>query len=156
MDRCKKLEENFFVSGQVSRESLEQAAALGITRLINNRPDFEEAGQPSHAQVRGWAAELGLEYYFVPVVPGSLSAETLEEFSRAIHFSAGDLHGPDNSPGKVLACCRSGARSCALWALDRASRRAIAVEDIIRAAKNAGYDISPMKDSLEHLARLPG
>lgn len=146
MSVCKQLEENFFVAGQVSRESLEQAAALGITRLINNRPDGEETGQPTHEEVSAWASELGLEYHFVPVVPGTLTSDALKKFSEAVNCDT----------GRVLACCRTGTRSCALWALDRASRGAVPVDDIIAAAKGAGYDIAPMKASLEQLAALPG
>ena len=145
MNVCKQLEENFFVSGQVSRDSLEHASALGITRLINNRPDGEEAGQPTHEEVSAWAGELGLDYHYVPVVSGTLTAEALEKFSKA---ADGD--------GRVMACCRTGTRSCVLWALERASRKAAPVEDIIAAAGEAGYDISAMKPSLEQLAGLAG
>ena len=144
MSVCKQLEENFFVSGQVTRESLEHATALGITRLINNRPDGEEAWQPTHEEVSAWAGELGLEYRFVPVPPGGLSAQTLEDFSEAV--SGVDV--------RVLASCRTGSRSCFLWALERASRKAAPVDEIIAAAGGAGYDISPMKASLEQLAGL--
>lgn len=150
MSRCRQLEENFFVSSQVSRASLQEAARLGITRLINNRPDFEEAGQPTHEEVSAWASELGLEYYFVPVVPGDLTKEALDQFSRAI-----DNRGEDSGATRVMASCRTGTRSCALWALARASRRVMPVDDIVRAAKDAGYDIAPMKASLEQLAALP-
>lgn len=151
MNRCKQLEENFFVSGQVSRASLEQATALGITRLVNNRPDFEEPGQPTHEEISIWASELGLECYYVPVVSGALTPEVLDRFSTAIDCSDGDC-----KDGRVMASCRTGARSCALWALERASRRVIPVDDIIRAASDAGYDVAPMKASLEQLAGLSG
>ena len=151
MNRCKQLEENFFVSGQVSRESLERAMVMGITRFINNRPDFEEDGQPTHEEIKGWASELGLEYHFVPVVPGALTAEVLEQFTGAVSIGEGGC-----SKGPVMASCRTGARSCALWALERASRGALPVDDIIAAAKAAGYDIAPMKASLEQLAGFPG
>ncbi len=144
MNDCKQLEEDFFVSGQVSRESLEQAVALGITRLINNRPDGEEAGQPSHREVSAWAGELGLEYHFIPLVPGRLTAEVLEQFSKVVKCDE----------GRVLASCRTGTRSCALWALERASRGAAPSDEIIAAAGQAGYDISAMRASLEQLASL--
>jgi uncharacterized protein (TIGR01244 family) len=144
MSLCKQLEDNFFVSGQVSRDSLEHAVALGVSRLINNRPDGEEAGQPSNEEVSAWADELGLEYYFVPVVPGTLTAEVLEQFTEAVKCDE----------GRVMASCRTGTRSCVLWALERASRRAIPVDDLITAAGQAGYDIAAMKPSLEQLANL--
>lgn len=69
MNVCKRLEENFFVAGQVTRDSLEHASALGITRLINNRPDGEEAGQPTHEEVSAWACELGLDYHLFRSCP---------------------------------------------------------------------------------------
>lgn len=154
MSVCKQLEQNFFVSGQVTRQSLRQAVALGITRLINNRPDGEEADQPSHEQVCAWAGELGMEYHFVPVAPGEMTPEALDQFSTAIS-SAAAKGGADGSGERVLASCRTGGRSCILWALDRASRKVTPVDDIIAAAGEAGYDISPMKESLEQLAGMP-
>lgn len=144
MSICKQLEEDFFVSGQVSRDSLEHATSLGITRLINNRPDGEEAGQPTHEEVSAWADELGLEYHFVPVVTGTLTEEVLEQFSKAVI----------GGEGRIMASCRTGTRSCVLWALERASRRAVPIDDIIAAAGVAGYDITAMKPSLEQLANL--
>lgn len=159
MSVCKQLEEDFFVSGQVTRESLEQAAALGITRLINNRPDGEEAGQPSSKEVGAWAGELGLDYHFIPVAAGAMTPEVLAQFSAAVNCASVNSAADgvaDDIGVRVLASCRTGTRSCVLWALDRASCRAAPVDHIIAAAGEAGYDISAMKASLEQLAGSSG
>ena len=38
---------NEYISGQISINMMEEISNLGITLIINNRPDDEEGGQPS-------------------------------------------------------------------------------------------------------------
>ena len=53
--------------------------------------------------------------------------------------------------GPLLAYCRSGTRSCHLWALAAAQGGADADELVAKAA-NAGYDLSGMRPVLERLS----
>lgn len=53
--------------------------------------------------------------------------------------------------GPVLAFCRSGTRSCMLWALARAKQGADPAELYDQAAA-AGYDLSPIYAMLQALA----
>jgi uncharacterized protein (TIGR01244 family) len=131
----RKLDENTFVSvRQLTVADVDEAAAQGIRLIVNNRPDGEEPGQPSSAEIEAAARAAGLDYRHIPVA-GAFPAEQVEAMARAIE------------QGPVLAYCRSGTRSAFLWALARARRGAPAGESVAAAAA-AGYDLRPI------LARL--
>ena len=56
----------------------------------------------------------------------------------------------DGHAGPYLAYCRSGTRSCHIWAFATAGDRP--VEATLAAAADAGYDLSPTRPVLERLA----
>ena len=49
----RKLDDSISVAGQISPDDVAAAAAQGFTFVINNRPDGEQPGQPSDAEMRG-------------------------------------------------------------------------------------------------------
>jgi uncharacterized protein (TIGR01244 family) len=118
-------------SFQLRADQLASAAALGVALIVNNRPDGEEPGQPSSAEIEAAARAAGLDYRHIPVA-GSFPPERVEAMAEALE------HGP------VLAFCRSGTRSTFLWALAR-SRRGAPAEEIVAAAAAAGYDLRPIR-----------
>lgn len=119
-----------WVAGQIHPEQVAGLAQrLGLRRIINNRPDGEEAGQPDGDAVRAAAEAAGLDYLAAPVrgVPGP---DAVAEVSQALASGA-----------PTLMFCRSGMRSTALWAL---SRRAAGDDaaTLRERAMSAGYDLS--------------
>jgi len=102
----KKLDETFSVCSQLRPEDMVLIAADGFGSIICNRPDGEEAGQPGFAEVAAFAEQQGLEAIHVPVPGLNITPHDLEEFRAAY----------DKLSKPVLAYCRSGGRSTALWA----------------------------------------
>ncbi len=131
----RKLDEDTIVSGQLFPEEVANIATLGVTRIINNRPDGEEPGQPAGSEIEAAARAAGLDYRYIPM-GGGLSAEMVQAMADAL--GDGD---------KVLAFCRSGARSTYLWALARAGQGANA-DELVEQAAIAGYDLSPIRNYL--------
>lgn len=127
----KKVTENFWVSPQVTEEQVQAAADAGFRTLVNNRPDGEEPGQPSGAEVEAWARARGLGYAALPI-SGAVSRELVE--------AMGDLVGDSQKP--VLAFCRSGMRSISLWAMAESLAGRRVKEDLIERGEAAGYDLS--------------
>ncbi|MFL6862189.1 MAG: TIGR01244 family sulfur transferase [Allosphingosinicella sp.] len=126
----RRLDETMLVSpAQVRPEDMAAVAALGVATLINNRPDAEEAGQPSSAEVEAAARAAGLDYRHIPFSGGSRAE--IEAMAEAL------------DAGPALAFCRSGTRSTYLWALARAARGADPAA-LVRQAAEAGYDLSPI------------
>lgn len=140
MKTTKKLTEDVSVCSFVSPDEL-PALAKQFRTIINNRPDAEEPGQPSSAELEAAARELGLEYVHIPVIPGQYGEEQVEAFAKAL---------ADN-PGAKLAFCRTGTRSASLWALSQAGNRSPA--DILAAASAAGYDLNALAPRLSEKVR---
>ena len=139
----KSLASGFSASPQVSPHELREAYAQGFRSLIVNRPDDEDAGQPSIATMREAALAAGLAFAAVPVRPGQISEQDVEQFADAL----GDMAGP------TLGYCRTGARAATLWARANASR--LGADAVISATAAAGYDLSSLRAQLEKDALAP-
>lgn len=131
------IDEGLHVAPQIALDDLSEAARRGYGAVISNRPDDEEPGQPSARAVQQAAQAAGLAFVHIPVSPGQLGEGEIAAFRHAL----------DDLPGPVLAFCRSGTRSAMLWALSEAGRRP--VEDILSRARDAGYDLSPLRPRLD-------
>jgi uncharacterized protein (TIGR01244 family) len=126
----RQLDSTTFVSGQIAPEEI---AALGVTTIINNRPDGEEPGQPDSATIEAAARAAGVDYRHIPVA-GGISQPQVAQMVDALA----------QAEGPVLAFCRSGTRSTYLWALARA-RLGDDAEELSAKAAAAGYDLSPIR-----------
>ena len=127
----KRLDESCSVAGQIMPEEMPALAAAGIVRIVNNRPDGEEPGQPAAAEIEAAARATGLDYRYIPIAGGFNGDDVLA--------MADALEGE----GQVLAFCKSGTRSAYLWALAR-SEQGRGADEIIGAAAEAGYDLRPI------------
>jgi uncharacterized protein (TIGR01244 family) len=135
------LSETFWVAPQIAPEDVREAAAKGVTLIINNRPDGEEPGQPAGAEIEAAANEAGLAYVAIPIRGGNISEGDLDAFDAALA----------KAEGVALAYCRSGMRSAALRALARA-RAGENIDVILREAAEAGYDLAGLRPRLEALS----
>ena len=141
MTQLRRIDETISVAPQIVPEDLPRLAEQGFTVVINNRPDDEETGQPSSAAIQTAAEAAGLGYVAIPTTMGGMSSQQVEAMADAL-AGAG---------GPVLAYCRSGTRSCNLWALAEASRGGDPAALTAKAA-GAGYDISGIRPLLDALA----
>ncbi len=131
-----------FVSPQISVEDVARAKELGVTCIVNNRPDDEEPGQTNGAEIEAAAQAAGIGYCAVPVSHGGFAPWQLDGMDGAIGQASG---------GKLLAYCRSGTRSTLLWALSRA-RAGENPDRLAETAAAAGYDLSPVRQIMDTLA----
>ena len=138
----KQLDETVFVAAQIGEADIAAAAEKGVRRIVCNRPDGEDEGQPSAAEVARWAQAAGMDFHHIPISGGTMSPE-------AVRAMAAALAGGD---GAALAYCRSGGRSAALWALACAARGLHPPERLVGLARNAGYDLSALAPVLARLA----
>ncbi len=138
----RRIDEHVSVAPQIGPGDVADIAAAGFVTIVNNRPDDEEGGQPSGDSIRAAAEAAGLAYVAIPVTPGGLSERQVTEMAAAL-AEAG---------GPVLAYCRSGTRSCNLWALAAASAGGDP-ETLVRKGAGAGYDLSGLRGTLEALSK---
>ena len=130
-----RLDENTLVARHpLAPADMAEAAAAGVETIINNRPDDEEPGQPSSADIEAAAEAAGLAYRHIPIAGGFSQAE-VGAMAEAL------------AQGPALAFCRSGTRSTYLWALARA-RLGDEPAALLTAAASAGYDLRPIAPHL--------
>jgi uncharacterized protein (TIGR01244 family) len=135
-----RLTESVAVAGEIAPADIAIAAAQGFTTIVNNRPDGEDYGQPTCADMRAAAVAAGVSYTAIPVGHG-FTREQVTEMAAVLTAAT----------GPVLAFCRSGTRSSNLWALAEASRGGDA-DAIIAAAASGGYDVAGLRPTLIALA----
>lgn len=135
MADIRQVTEQFAVAPQLELDDFADAAALGFTHIINNRPDGEGPDQPTSAEAEAAAKAAGLTYAYAPFV-GQPTAEAVKAAIAA--------------KGKTLAYCRSGTRSVTAWAFAQANDGANA-DAIVQAAANAGYNLGQLSGLLKQL-----
>ena len=145
MSQFRKVTEQVSVSPQIDRADIDEAAEVGIVLVINNRPDGEEFGQPTNEELAKYAADKGLKWAHIPIISGQITME-------AVAMTASAMKDAD----KILAYCRSGTRSCNLWGLAQAYNSSLETGEIIQKAAGAGYDLSGLAPTLEHLQNEAG
>ncbi len=116
------------VSAQLSPEAMPALAASGFGRVISNRPDGEDPGQPTVAVMEAAARDAGLAFAWIPVtgLPGPDQVAAVAELLA------------DGAP--TVMFCRSGMRSAAAWAMAERLRGADS-QELRAAAAAAGYDL---------------
>lgn len=141
MTQFRQLTEDFYVAPQLRAEDFPAAKALGIRTVINNRPDGEAPDQLADAEAKAAAEAAGLAYVHVPVRSGHMTPDDLKAFRHAV----------ESCEGPYLAYCRSGTRSCHLWAFTAVKE--LPVDYVVAAAWTAGYDLHAMVPALQQAAR---
>ncbi len=138
----RQLTETLYVAPQIAVADIAQAKALGVTMVINNRPEGEEPGQPTGSEIEAAAREAGMSYAAVPVTHGGFAPWQLDGMDQALG---------EAGTGKVLAYCRSGTRSTLLWALTRA-KAGDNLDALSDQAAAAGYDLAPIRQIMDAVA----
>ena len=101
-----QIDTRLWITAQLQPADLPAVAAAGFRSVINNRPDFEGGpSQPSSQELAVAAHDAGLGYVHLPVPPSGHTQDQAREMVAAV----------EELPGPVLAFCRTGRRSAALY-----------------------------------------
>ena len=137
----RRIDDRFAVAPQIAPEDVAAIKAAGYVAIVNNRPDGEEPGQPDGDAIRAAAEAAGLAYTAIPITHAGFSRPQVDAMTAALAAA----NGP------VLAYCRSGTRSCNLWALAGAGLG----EDqdaLVGKAAGAGYDLTNLRPLMDAVA----
>ncbi|MDC9823688.1 TIGR01244 family sulfur transferase [Devosia sp. ZB163] len=99
-----KIDDRFSIAPQIRPEDVAGLADAGYRGIICARPDGEDAGQPSFADIAAAAAAAGLKAIHIPV-SGMLGEGQLIRMQQAL----AEIEGP------ILGYCRSGGRAGSLY-----------------------------------------
>lgn len=111
--KLKTITPKLTASSQIAPADLDAIAARGFAAIIDNRPDGEAEGQPTAAELAAAAQQRGLAFHYLPLKPGQVTPEAAQSFGAIVTAA----------PGPVIAFCRSGSRSEALWTAYAADRQ---------------------------------
>ena len=137
----KRLTDQFWASPQIAIEDIAAAATQGVTLIVNNRPDDEEPGQLTSADMEAAARTAGMDYVYIPVSHAGFSMAQVDAMADAL----------ERAEGPALGFCRSGTRSTLLWAMAEA-KRGKDTEEIAKAAARGGYNVGAVAGTMEALA----
>jgi uncharacterized protein (TIGR01244 family) len=129
----RQLDEKTLVSGQIRPEDVAALKDLGVTLIVNNRPDNEDVGQPGSDDIEAAASAAGIGYRHVPIARG-LGPSDVEAMREAMHAVGS---------GKLFAFCRSGNRSALAWAVAK-SEDGTSREELDQSVSRAGFDLGPV------------
>jgi uncharacterized protein (TIGR01244 family) len=136
------LTDTLYVAPQISVDTVKEAADMGVSLIINNRPEGESSDQTPGDTIEAAARAAGMDYAAIPVTHAGFAPWQIDALDEAFANNAG---------GKALLYCRSGTRSTLLWGLSRA-RAGEDVDAISETARAAGYDLAPIRQIMEALA----
>ncbi len=136
----RKLTSDIMVSPQIGVDAVAEAKGLGVTLIINNRPEGESDDQVSGAEIEAVARAAGLDYVAIPITHSGFSQPQVEAMVAAL----------EGAGGKILAYCRSGTRSTLLWALAECAQGGDP-DALTNIAAKAGYDVSPVRPLMDML-----
>jgi uncharacterized protein (TIGR01244 family) len=131
MSDFRRVTDDFSTAPQISVDDVAEAARQGFKAIICNRPDGEDPGQPTAAEIAAAAKAAGLTYAHIPVrgPPGPAEVEAMRQAVEA-------------ADGPVLAYCRSGTRSITTWSIGQAMSGARERGELVSLGRAAGYDLS--------------
>jgi len=137
----RKLTDTVYASPQITLDDVAAARDLGVTLIVNNRPEGESDDQTAGTEIEGAARAAGIDYVAIPVTHAGFSQSQVDAMSAAL----------ERASGPVLAYCRSGTRSTLLWALARA-KHGDNPDALAEQAASAGYDVTPVRPLMDMLA----
>lgn len=96
-----QISQNYFVAPQILVTDAALLKEHGFTLVICNRPDDEDPGQPSFAEIAAACESVGILCHHIPFAGMPLPIQDIERHCQLV----------DNNTGKTLGYCRSGQRS---------------------------------------------
>lgn len=125
----KRVNQDFYVAGQITANDIVKIADQGIKTLICHRPDGEGADQPNVIEIEEAAQRHGLNVIYQPITGGKITDQQVTEFKQ--------LYQNDQKP--VLAYCRSGMRAISLWALAEVAPQDAAL--LVESGNKLGFNL---------------
>ncbi|MFI0843581.1 TIGR01244 family sulfur transferase [Mesorhizobium sp. IMUNJ 23232] len=101
----RQVTDDYAVSAQIAADDIKTIKEAGYRSIICNRPDDEQPGQPSAADIAVAAEAANLIFRHIPFVSGQMTEDDVQKMVEAL----------DEIPGPVFAYCRSGARSTNIY-----------------------------------------
>ena len=84
MSDFRQLSDRVLASPQIMPSDLGVAASMGVTLVINNRPDGEAPDQPAGADIEQAARAVGLDYLAIPIGQAGFALPQVQAMQSAL------------------------------------------------------------------------
>jgi sulfide:quinone oxidoreductase len=122
------------VADQIDERDVDALATAGFKAIVCHRPDAE-GGVPS-GRISAACAQHGMKFFFQPVAYSGLGVADGDTFGQILQ----------QCEEPVLAYCRSGRRSTALWAI--AAAPLAGVQAVVQRAGRMGVALDELRPVL--------
>ena len=131
--------ENTFISAQLKPDDILALERRGIQTIVDIRPDGEDAGQPSSAQLAKIAEGHKIHFHYIPVPHGTIPEEAVQQLQEVLAEPV----------GPAVLYCRTGRRAVRLFALVEASRHdGPDTKAILKMVQHAGFSAIDLKEDI--------
>lgn len=137
---ARTLTPRYSVTPQISVEDIPAIVDAGFTTVICNRPDAEVPPSHQAAAIRAAVEAAGLTFLELPLTHQTMTPENVAQQRAWI----------DEAEGPILAYCASGTRCSVVWSLGQVGDQS--VDAIMETTRNAGYDLSGLRPTLDAMA----
>ena len=127
--KLNKVTNDYYVSDQITIEDVETIKKEGFKTVFCHRPNDEEPSQPAAESIKEIVEENELNFIHQPVIGNMLNMQDVANFI--------ELYESAEKP--IFAYCRTGTRSCTLWALSQMGN--LEADEIINLTSAAGYNL---------------
>ena len=142
-----QLAENIYISAQISEQDIEEMLALGIQTVICHRPDDEEENQPDFDQLAEKIRAAGIAHtYHQPIVARAGVPNVSVDTGKLLEHILSESEKP------VLMFCKTGARSCAAWAVLQATKGVkpeILLQQVAQCERNISALMPVLQDAFQ-------
>jgi uncharacterized protein (TIGR01244 family) len=118
-------------------EQIKILAEAGFQSILNAQPDGEVDRLLSASEAGAIARGHNLEYRHIPIESRRPSEMQINAYAAAL----------SELPKPIYACCYSGSRAAAAWALAAAPH--VATDEIVKSVADAGYDVNFLRPALD-------
>jgi uncharacterized protein (TIGR01244 family) len=78
----RKLTDNIYASPQITLQDVAEAAKLGVTLMINNRPEGESEDQTPGNEIEARQRAAGIDYVAIPVTHSGFSEPQVKAMAK--------------------------------------------------------------------------
>jgi sulfide:quinone oxidoreductase len=101
-----KINDLYSATGQINIDDLEQISENGFRTIICFRPqDEDKENQPKQDTLKKEAKKRGINFISIPVIPGQVTDENINQFSK--EFSQNEQ--------PILGYCKCGGRAKSIY-----------------------------------------
>jgi uncharacterized protein (TIGR01244 family) len=128
---------NVFLTSQLEPKTVRFLKTRGIMAIVDLRPDGEEIGQATSAQMESAAKANGMSFHYIPVPHESIPESAVNALQRVLS---------EEQNRDTVLYCRTGRRAVRTFALAEASRQdGLPEAEILKAVESARFPVDDLK-----------